>query len=326
VFLSVSALPIDIRGGRSMPFAQVRAMLSRPVYVARPDHGDPDVLARPVGRWPQLVPDHLYRRVQEQIAKHAYLPRQATGSYLLTGMIVCPRCGGRVNGDLYRGQYRYYRCAGHCNAPQLGLDMRCTWAAPCLTIDAAALVEVGELLGRVSTDSDELRLAWNELVQPTDLAKVRAQRVAALERVAAKQRQRLKDAALKLVDGEIDKAGYELARDAATEALTAADEEIKRLSAAPAREFPDLEVVIANLPSWKGALEEADIPIQRGVLRPLIERVVPVRVARGKYAVEITWTRLGEMLREIRGLTESRSVSRATTGCARVRSSPRYAG
>jgi hypothetical protein len=35
------------------------------------------------------------------------------------------------------------------------------------------------------------------------------------------------------------------------------------------------------------------------VLRPLIEQVVPVRIARGKYTVEITWTRLGAMLREL---------------------------
>jgi hypothetical protein len=39
------------------------------------------------------------------------------------------------------------------------------------------------------------------------------------------------------------------------------------------------------------------------VLRPLFERVVPIRIVRGKYCVEITWTRLGEMLREMRDFT-----------------------
>jgi hypothetical protein len=37
------------------------------------------------------------------------------------------------------------------------------------------------------------------------------------------------------------------------------------------------------------------------VLRPLGARVVPVRIARGKYTTEITWTKLGDRLRELLG-------------------------
>jgi DNA invertase Pin-like site-specific DNA recombinase len=299
VFYWVSSLPLEVRGGRSMPFAQVRDMLSRPVYAARPDHGDPDVLARPVGRWPQLIPDSLFRRVQAQITRHAVLPRQARGDYLLTGMIVCPRCGGRVNGDFYRHTYRYYRCASHCNAPQLGHDLRCMFAAPCAPIETAVLAEVGELLQAVSTASDDLQRAWDDLTQPTDVRRVRAQRIAALEREAAKARTRLKEAALKLVDGLLDKEAYDLVRDVASSDLAATQEELRRLEATPDREVPSLDVVLAQLPSWQEALADASVPIQRGVLRPLIERVVPVRIARGQYTVEITWTRLGEMLREL---------------------------
>jgi DNA invertase Pin-like site-specific DNA recombinase len=302
VFLCIAELPLEIRGGRTMPFAQVRAMLSRPVYAARHDHGDPDVLARPVGRWPQLIPDSLYRRVQQQIARHAVLPRQARGDYLLTGIVVCPRCGGRVNGDYYRHTYRYYRCAGHANAPQLGHDLRCTWAAPCGPVDADVLAQVGGLLEAVSTADPALRQAWDDLMAPSDLGRARAQRIAALEREAAKAKTRLKDAALKLVDGDLDKDAYDLVRDAATKDLAAAQEELRRLEATPEKDVPSLDVVLAQLPSWKAALSDVSIPIQRGVLRPLIERVVPVRIARGKYTTEITWTKLGELLRELRGV------------------------
>jgi DNA invertase Pin-like site-specific DNA recombinase len=301
VFLWIADLPLEIRGARTMPFAQVRAMLSRPVYAARHDHGDPEILARPVGRWPQLIPDSLYRRVQQQISRHAVLPRQARGDYLLTGMIVCPRCGGRVNGDHYRHQYRYYRCAGHANAPQLGHDMRCTWAAPCGPIDTDVLAQVGVLLEAVSTADPALRQAWDDLTQPTDLGRPRAQQIAALEREAAKARTRLKDAALKLVDGDLDKEAYDLVRDAATRDLAAAQEELRRLEATPEKEIPSLDVVLAQLPSWQEALADVSIPIQRGMLRPLIERAVPVRFARGKYTTEISWTKLGEMLRGLRG-------------------------
>jgi hypothetical protein len=299
VFHWISGLPKELLGGRTMPYAQVRDMLSRPVYAARPDHGDDDVLTRPKGRWPALVSDDLYRRVQQQIRRHYVLPRQASGSYLLTGMIVCPRCGGRVNGDFYRHQYRYYRCAGHANAPQNGHDLRCTWAAPCGPIDTAVLAAVGELLETLSVDACTLKEAWEELARPTDLGKVRAQRIAALERERAKAQTRLKEAALKLVDGDLDKAGYELVRDAAQSALAAAEEEIRRLEAAPDRELPSLEAVLATLPSWQGPLSDASIQVQRGILRPLIERVVPVRVARGQYTVDIIWTALGGAVREM---------------------------
>jgi hypothetical protein len=291
-----------------MPFAQVRAMLSRPVYAARHDHGDPDVLARPVGRWPQLIPDGLYRRVQQQISRHTVLPRQARGDYLLTGMIGCPRCSGRVNGDHYRHQYRYYRCAGHANAPQLRHDLRCTWAGPCRQIDTDVLQQVGDLLYAISTADPALRQAWEDLTAPTDLGRARAQRIADLERAAAKARTRLKDAALKLVDGDLDKQSYDLVRDAATRDLASAQEELRRLEATPEREVPSLDVVLAQLPSWQEALADVSVPIQRGVLRPLIARVVPVRIARGKYTTAITWTKLGELLRELRETADVQSA------------------
>jgi hypothetical protein len=67
-------------------------------------------------------------------------------------------------------------------------------------------------------------------------------------------------------------------------------------------------VVLAQLPSWREALADVSIPIQRGVLRPLITRVVPVRIARGKYTTAITWTKLGELLRELRETADVQSA------------------
>jgi len=300
VYLWMLTLPAEVRQGRAMPYQQVRAMLSRPVYVARPDHGDPDVLIRPVGRWPQLIPDRLYERVQRHIVHHEILHHQAKGSYLLTGMIVCPRCGGRVNGDLYRGGYRYYRCSGHARATLGGVtDPRCTWAAPCAPIDAATRAHVGPVLAGAA-DPARLEAAWADLARPTDLGRVRAQRIAALEREAVRARGRLKEAALKLVDGELDKTGYELVREAATGALEAAETELERLAAAPERPcLPSLAVALATLPSWPSALAEASVPAQRAVLGALLERVVPVRLGRGAYDVELTWTNLGTLLAEM---------------------------
>jgi hypothetical protein len=41
------------------------------------------------------------------------------------------------------------------------------------------------------------------------------------------------------------------------------------------------------------------MPARREVLAELVERVVPVRLAPGRYRVEITWTPLGAALRAL---------------------------
>jgi hypothetical protein len=44
-------------------------------------------------------------------------------------------------------------------------------------------------------------------------------------------------------------------------------------------------------------MREGDVAARREVLAALIERVVPERVGRGRYRVEVRWTPLGEGLR-----------------------------
>jgi hypothetical protein len=46
-------------------------------------------------------------------------------------------------------------------------------------------------------------------------------------------------------------------------------------------------------------MREGEIAAQREVLAALINRVVPVRVGRGQYSVEMSWTPLGEGLRAV---------------------------
>jgi hypothetical protein len=44
-------------------------------------------------------------------------------------------------------------------------------------------------------------------------------------------------------------------------------------------------------------MRDGEIAAQREVLAALIERVVPVRIGRGQYDVEVAWTPLAEALR-----------------------------
>jgi hypothetical protein len=101
-------------------------------------------------------------------------------------------------------------------------------------------------------------------------------------------------------DGDIYKAGYELLRDKARADLVAATEELSRLEAvAPTLTLPPLETVLAAAEGWDVVMRGGDIAAQREVLAALIERVVPVRVGRGKYTAEIVWTPLGDGLRVV---------------------------
>ena len=99
-------------------------------------------------------------------------------------------------------------------------------------------------------------------------------------------------------DGDIDKPGYELLRDKARVDLDAATEALNQLQVVePSVALPPLETVLAAAEGWGAAMRDGDIAAQREVLAALIERVVPVRIGRGTYDVEIVWTPLGEGLR-----------------------------
>jgi hypothetical protein len=119
-----------------------------------------------------------------------------------------------------------------------------------------------------------------------------------LVREVEQAKTRLTKAAVLFADGDIDKPGYELLRDKARVDLDAATGELSRLEVIESSaELPPLETVLTAAQGWGVAMRAGDIAAQREVLAALIERVVPVRVGRGRYSAEITWTPLGEGLR-----------------------------
>jgi len=106
------------------------------------------------------------------------------------------------------------------------------------------------------------------------------------ERTFEQARSRLTKAAILYADGDIDKPGYELQRDKARTDLDAATEELNWLEVVEPRvELPSLEAVLAAAQGWGAAMRGGDIAAQREVLAALVERVVPVRVGRGRTAL-----------------------------------------
>jgi hypothetical protein len=285
-----------------MAFQMLRKVLSSPVYVGRPVHGDADVLARPRARWEPLVDDETWRRVRERVDGHRTLPRQASQRYLLSGLLRCPRCGSRMHGKARRDRNSRYLCSGRhlaANAPVPG----CETSALGWQVDAAVLAEVLPLVEAAVSALPELRealeRAWAALREPASVHNALQERQRArLSREAEQARARLTNAAVLFADGQIDKLGYELLRDKAQADLRAATEALEGLQPAEHRpELPPLETVLSAADGWSAAMREGDVAAQREVLAALVERVVPVRVGRGTYDVKIVWTLLGHGLR-----------------------------
>ena len=296
----VAALPEDARHGMALGYRPVREILSNPVYVGRAeDDRDPDVRRRRRGRWPALVDDEAFRRVQQRIADHQRMPRQASGKHLLTGLLRCPRCGARMaSAGPANGLKRY-----GCRAENAGRPA-CQFTVVMHKLDRLVLDEVESLVAAVATDSTvgaSIAREYEALRRPDrEAEKARRGDLARQEQAAAKARRRLTDAAVLLVDGMIDKAGYERLRDKAQADLEGADAELARLRGEDgAPTLPPLDRVLREVGGWAAALRSADTPSQREVLGAMIETLVPHRLDGGAYRLEIAWTSTGHLLRQL---------------------------
>jgi DNA invertase Pin-like site-specific DNA recombinase len=315
-----AGLPDEARGGRTLRRVEITKLMHAAVYVARDDRGAPgtpgvtDVLARPRGRWPALVDDDTWRRVQERIAGHRRLPHQGSARYVLTGLIRCPRCGARMTGWGPRvgpGQNpsarRRYRCYGYMYGARAP-DRKCTATVSRNAVDRAVLDEVGAVLAAVA-DLDRgdpelraaLRRAWRDLQRPRfGEAAQHGRRARQLEQRAAQATARLRRATDKYVDDKLTDDEYQAkrAREEAIRDRALADLAALRDEPVP-EPLPPLEAVLAEVGTWDEALRGMDPADQRRALSVLIDRVEPRRVRWGVYEVRIDWTPTGKALRQL---------------------------
>lgn len=307
-------LPASARGGRRLAFKVMCDLARSPTYVARPAHGESDVLARPMTRWPTLISDEMWHKAQEAINRHGKTPRQASGRYLLTGLLRCPRCGARMAGrSRYNAPAKYkpqYYCTGYlrgANAP----DSACRWTTPQRSLDPIVLDHVSIVLSALGQPDIEtsLRRAWDHLASAS--TNDSAERIAALERHAEKARKRLAEAARLLVDGTLDKHGYEAMRDEERAALEAAEKEVARLRRiAPAASLPPLDTVLREAGGWSRPILEADVLAQRQVLAALVEEIRPIRGdRRGEYTAHIAWSAVGIVLEKAATMLKNQTAA-----------------
>lgn len=311
----VATLPDDVREGRSMPYYVVRLMLIAPIYIARSGMAVPvaradEVLERPIMNWPALVTDEQWLAVSRRIDSHKVLPRQATNRYLLSGIVRCPTCDGRMNGTPGYGYRSSYRCLNNLQrgVAAVNREMNCHGSAVCEEVDNSVIEQVSALVSTVLNTSPKLRSelarAWKDRQRGRPVGDTHAHRIKGLQQDIAKAEARIKQSALLFVDGEIDRAGYEHARDAAQADLQRATDQLDALRAEEPRRsrpkaLPPLDEVLKALDTWTDALTDSDVAAQRDVTRALCQRIVPRKLKWRRYAADIEWTPLGQELHAV---------------------------
>jgi hypothetical protein len=195
-----------------------------------------------------------------------------------------------------------------CRATDRGAaasNPRCSEGVTAPKLEAAVLAQIERVVEIVASNDPafqaDLRRAWHTIQRPEADAELSiAVTVKNLAAVATKARERLKRAALLLVDGDIDKRDYEQVRAQAQADLEAAEAEIERLQLSSKPEtarLPAFDDVLCEAGNWAAVLRGGDTIAQREVLALLVDRIEPIRVSHGKFDAAIEWTPLGEALR-----------------------------
>lgn len=290
-------LPEPARGGRLLGRRTFTDLWRSPVYIARNVNGDPDALARPLAKWPPLVPERVWLSVQQRLDSHRQLPHQASGRFLLTGLMRCPRCEGRMIGQSANRLMPKprYRCVTY------GRDVLCTQTADLAYLDKLVLGELSALVDGIASNPTVqalARRAWQRLQasEASDASSTAHQ----LESQVQRARERIRRGTEMFVDGRIGQQAYDdlvaHARADVSDAETELHAQVvqRRISEVT---LPPLEEVLGRAQDWALVLQGADVAAQRKVVCEFIEQLTPRRVRVGEYRADITWTPLGQALR-----------------------------
>jgi hypothetical protein len=299
----VAGLPEEAKGARALRPSAVRRILGFAVYVGRFEPTD-EQHAGERGRWEPLVDQDTWDAVQRGTAPTGR-SGPISGVHLLTGMLRCANCGGKMSGWTLAGKWKRYRCTGFSRGS--GHDERgeCNGTAAAPLIDAPVLGRVTAILEPLGAGDQELRRAltrtWERMRKPSDgLVRERARLVARARKDADDAKHRIAQAARLLVDGTIDATAYRALAEEEQRRLEVAERTLASpaVEGAAAPALPPLNDVLAVLGGWRAILTTESVPEHRELLKALIETVVPRQVARGVYDPQITWTDLGRALQE----------------------------
>ncbi len=297
----IAGLPDDARGlvaasrgtrPRLLRITAVRLVLKGRVYLGQFEDGTS-------GRWEPLIDATTWNAVQSRVTVNP-ARGPVNGEHLLTGLLRCPDCGGRMAG-WKKGPYRRYRCSAF-NLGGVQRERECGATATAPVIDDAVLQQVAALLTNLVDGDTRVRRAlareWERRRTPDDTETRQRQR--AMARAASdadNARRRIADATRLLVDGVISRAAYDLMAAEEQRRLEEAERvlhDVPTVSRVTA--LPSLSEVLLLFDGWTTVMKSTTISEQGAFLSLLIESVTPVRVRFGKYRADVAWTALGAAL------------------------------
>lgn len=282
----VETLSYEQRGGRNLRYTTIRTMLRSPWYIQGQglDSGG-------------LINDDLWGRAQARLNDRRFA-MQASGRYLLTGILRCPRCGGKVGGHRYNTKLNAsYVCQTGIKSP----GPACGWQCVAHPLDTLVCAEVGAWLSVADNPAQLaiLRTEWQAYQRASARPDAHGVQLRQVHREVERERSTLIALTRQYATGEIDQLSYQLTRDETLVRLHAAEGAVVTLDEpGPTATIPEWGVVASLLRTAGATLKMGGVSKQRRVLVELIDHGVGHIVSWRKYRVDLTPTPLGQWLRE----------------------------
>jgi site-specific DNA recombinase len=312
----IAGLPDVARGGRTLRSSTVRMLLCSPVYVGRlggphdlaecVESGDRcAVLDQPRARWGALIDDETWQRAHRQYRRMSRLPMQASGDFLLTGIMRCPSCNGRMignAGDRSRSDAarKRYVCSSRKNGDLAQRVEPCYRTIPARQLEEAVVESVREIIEHAAdpTLRAKIRASIARRAREEQRALDEGARpIARLETDLARARKMLSAASQKFFADEISRTAYDVTAADLTEQIESLTAELERLRGRVRRVEPQpIETLLRIVDGLAASLAATELPDWRPVLSELVERVTPVRVGYGKYEAGLELTSFGKRL------------------------------
>jgi hypothetical protein len=281
----------------------VRKLLSAPVYVGRggpPDLDEPEaVLERPVGRWDALITDETWRQVAAQRRLASRIPQQASGEFVLSGLLRCARCGARMQGrtrPLASGPRREYCCSGALVLGTEHVEKPCWFTVPADPIerDVEQTIE-GTLAaaGKPGLRQGIIRDLRSLAAIPD--ADVVGQQIRDLEAARAKTQDRMHELTTQLADKVVDVETYTNSARRFRDDLDATNRRLDELRQVrpQAAAIGPIDALLGMCAGWARVLASGDVSAVREVYGHLLADVTPMRLGRGRYQTDTTPTPVG---------------------------------
>jgi site-specific DNA recombinase len=223
---------------------------------------------------PALISAELFAATAERLEENRrrYRTQKKGTEFLLSGLLVCGRCGsaycGRRQRPKARAEYVYYRCIGTDRFRHDG-DRICTNASVNGRVEKAVWSDLCALL----KDPERLRREFAERLERP--AQENAE-VTRLEQALVQHKRRVARLIDAYENGWLDKADFEPRVRSAKERL-ARDEAALKAHQRDSIDEEELRLVIGKFDSFaaqiSASLEQADFATKRQLLRLLIKRI-----------------------------------------------------